>query len=92
MYTKDVWKNCEGEREMKQYNCPDCERTDSCDGCPRLLRRPSNAEHLEHFIGITAPSYSYEGFTNEACARCSNNPKNGGSGICHCILGSRIFY
>ena len=21
------------------------------------------------------------------CDRCSNNPKNGGSGICHCILG-----
>lgn len=22
-----------------------------------------------------------------ACENCSNNPKNGGSGICHCILG-----
>lgn len=22
-----------------------------------------------------------------ACKNCSNNPKNGGSGICHCILG-----
>lgn len=22
------------------------------------------------------------------CEYCSNNPKNGGSGICHCILGS----
>lgn len=21
------------------------------------------------------------------CDSCSNNPKNGGSGICHCILG-----
>ena len=23
-----------------------------------------------------------------ACDGCSNNPKNGGSGICHCTLGT----
>lgn len=23
-----------------------------------------------------------------SCENCSNNPKNGGSGICHCTLGS----
>lgn len=22
------------------------------------------------------------------CANCANNPQNGGSGICHCILGT----
>lgn len=26
-------------------------------------------------------------FNNSACASCSNNPKNGGSGACNCILG-----
>ena len=26
-------------------------------------------------------------FTNSACVNCSNNPKNGGSGICLCTLG-----
>ena len=26
-------------------------------------------------------------FNNEACKNCSNNPKNGGSGICNCTLG-----
>ena len=26
------------------------------------------------------------------CDNCSNNSKNGGSGICHCILGQQIFY
>jgi hypothetical protein len=25
--------------------------------------------------------------TPEACRNCSNHPSNGGSGICHCILG-----
>lgn len=26
-------------------------------------------------------------FDNSACVHCSNNPKNGGSGICNCTLG-----
>lgn len=26
-------------------------------------------------------------FGSEACVNCSNNPKNGGDGICFCILG-----
>lgn len=26
--------------------------------------------------------------TNAACEGCSNNPKNGGSGICNCTLGN----
>ena len=24
----------------------------------------------------------------DACKQCTNNPANGGSGICHCILGT----
>lgn len=26
------------------------------------------------------------------CGGCSNNPRNGGSGVCHCILGSTVVY
>lgn len=26
-------------------------------------------------------------FKQSTCENCSNNPKNGGSGICHCIIG-----
>lgn len=26
------------------------------------------------------------------CRHCMNHPSNGGSGICHCILGSEIKY
>ena len=26
------------------------------------------------------------------CMGCSNNPINGGSGICHCILGTPVIY
>lgn len=32
----------------------------------------------------TLNNYTTDG---SPCDRCSNNPKNGGSGICHCILG-----
>ncbi len=27
-------------------------------------------------------------FQSEACKHCGNNPKNGGSGVCMCILGT----
>lgn len=39
------------------------------------------------------PSYT-ESISNfpDACKSCSNNPANGGSGICHCILGQRVVY
>ena len=26
----------------------------------------------------------------QACKYCQNNPKNGGSGVCQCILGTPI--
>lgn len=26
------------------------------------------------------------------CVNCSNNPKNGGSGVCHCTLGQSTFW
>lgn len=33
-----------------------------------------------------------ETFTSNACKNCTNNPSNGGSGICHCILGITTTY
>lgn len=27
-------------------------------------------------------------YSNEMCKHCGNNPKNGGSGICHCTLAA----
>ena len=28
----------------------------------------------------------------EACRYCSNNPQNGGGGVCNCILGNAVIY
>lgn len=27
---------------------------------------------------------------SQACKYCSNNPQNGGSGVCHCTLGTTV--
>ena len=44
-----------------------------------------NSTHLDTSSNITA-------FGREACENCSSNPKNGGDGICFCILGQNIVY
>lgn len=31
-------------------------------------------------------------FIPDGCKKCSNHPSNGGSGICHCILGVPRIY
>ena len=28
----------------------------------------------------------------QACKYCPNNPQNGGSGVCHCTLGTPVIY
>jgi len=35
--------------------------------------------------------FYYPFVNNNACTYCSNNPKNGGGGVCHCILGGMIW-
>ena len=34
-------------------------------------------------------SFLNNNFSNDSCTNCSTNPKNGGDGICFCILGQR---
>ena len=49
--------------------------------------------------GCINPHYKYIVFYNdcnnmipEPCRKCSNHPKNGGTGICNCTLGTQVFY
>lgn len=44
-----------------------------------------DSTHLDTSSNITA-------FGREACENCPSNPKNGGDGICFCILGQNIVY
>lgn len=36
-------------------------------------------------------TYNYSNRQNP-CANCSNNPNNGGTGICHCVIGMSGIY
>lgn len=45
---------------------------------------------LENYVDANK-DYIYEQ-VNDACKYCPNNPNNGGSGVCTCILGSPVIY
>ena len=40
-------------------------------------------------IPFTPMGSGDKAYNGSPCDYCSNNPKNGGSGICHCILGQQ---
>ena len=47
-------------------------------------------QHIDN-ISITTENYFYDD-NNSQCNNCPNNPRNGGNGICHCILGTHGIY
>lgn len=55
------------------------------------IDNPSNTIliDLNDYPSIEYPFTNYPKFDSvpDACKHCSNHPSNGGSGICHCILG-----
>lgn len=66
---------------------------------------PENTSHVCHKCGWVYDSKEEairllfdtqykDNFMNipDACRLCSNHPSNGGSGICHCILGLSTVY
>ena len=57
-----------------------------------LEERESIQEHIDEISVPTGINFYDKFDTPSACVNCSNNPKNGGSGICNCILGSPIIY
>ena len=48
------------------------------------LEEEERRYNLNDYRKVSLNSFSY---SHPACEKCSNNPKNGGSGVCHCILG-----
>ena len=93
---------------MKIFNCPDCpSAVEKCDGCIRYINSDkyirnsqiNKKNYLEDYsdnITIEIPPITYQpsttGYEANPCISCPNNPKNGGSGICNCILGSPKIY
>lgn len=66
----------------------------------REMKEPTKEEELaiqEYINSISTPTginfYKlFDGLDLMPCDTCSNNPKNGGSGICHCILATPVIY
>ncbi len=57
-----------------------------------------NSLNVDNFKEYNTDTYTFDelskslikdNFSNEACVNCPSNPKNGGSGICFCILGQQ---
>ena len=44
------------------------------------------------FVENESPYATMDTFQNNSCDKCPTNAKNGGSGICHCILGQQAIY
>ena len=61
-----------------------------------ICNNPDNLSEYFHKRYGAGKEYHRENnpgfYSNESCLNCSNNPKNGGSGICHCILGQQVSY
>jgi hypothetical protein len=73
---------------MKEYNCPDCERTDSCTGCPRVIQRGVATQTFTDYGKKIYKNMNDLTAVPDTCRNCSQHPINGGSGICFCTLGS----
>lgn len=44
-----------------------------------------NPVWIERYVPMQPTDAAYD---SSSCKYCSNNPRNGGSGVCHCILGA----
>lgn len=44
------------------------------------------------FVENESPYATMDYVQNNPCDKCPTNVKNGGSGICHCILGQQVIY
>lgn len=61
--------------------CKNCGWTSDEEKPLKVIRTPFIVPSIDKYTHTTSVS---------PCDNCSNNPKNGGSGICHCILGKPI--
>ena len=83
------------------YTCPECGHDLQIQ---MLASNPPRTKYICHSCGwnyeeaqedvVKIPFMTTSGPLNlpSPCENCNNNPKNGGSGICHCVLGSQVIY
>ena len=64
-----------------------CEETDRLN--KEIEKLQQEIARLQSIVNIVNDPYSNIPVN---CKNCSQHPSNGGSGICHCILGSQVVY
>ena len=98
---KGEWLLVSGENFMSiqpQYCCSECgdiistyDPSNTCRHCGSINEYKGNS--ISASIKDEQDIFDIEQLDfqqNSACMTCSNNPKNGGSGICNCILGQQV--
>lgn len=76
---------------IKKYEKSESEKDDVEEARNKLLKALDEEDIFEYSkVFDVVPSIPNP--TNLSCEHCSNNPKNGGSGICNCICGTPIYY
>ena len=102
------WGGCPPAKEKDMsiiiYTCPECGH-DLIE--ERTATYPSNrikkcafcgwkSEEQEAIIRIPYdeknPILNKIDFSSNPCEKCNSHPRNGGTGICHCILGNPTMY
>lgn len=78
---------------IKKYEKSESEKDDIEAARNKLLKALDEEDIFEYSkVFDEVPSITITNLTNTSCEYCSNNPKNGGSGICNCIMGCPTIY
>ncbi len=56
------------------------------------MKNDELSKWIETFFKDCTDKDSYLLRENSPCVHCPNNPQNGGSGVCNCILGQQTIY
>lgn len=99
MMYKFICSHCGCEFALNQFEMTALQNeskstsTTSCN-CPECGHTVSSYQITEQTIDHSAITQLMSSLGNipNLCRNCHNHPSNGGSGICHCILGNIVTY
>lgn len=81
---KEIPENEQDKEKCKLY-CKECEEK-------KVTKHISKDDLQKSCENVLIIMYQNNNRLPSACDMCRNNPKNGGSGICFCTLGTHNYY